>query len=255
MASPRALPAPAPGAQVRTVGESEAALVFFDGRRFVVEAASSAAIAMEGVRAEAGSVRRLEPIPAVADIPPLARPGTRPGADRIRHEAGGGGAPFELYPRDAALLADAAVLRFAPVPGVERYRVEVIDDRGAEVFIAETAAKAVDVPAGRLAPGSVYYWRVTSRERGFHGGAFFVALSEAAAGARRRLTEQTTDRGDSRLDLLLAEVDRSLGLRREACKRLPNAARWTLDREPLERALEALECGESDRGLLPEPER
>ncbi len=244
----------APGSRIRTGAESTVTVVFFDGQRFVAEASSRALIVTGGARAEAGSVRRLESVPAMVEIPRLARPGRHAAADRIRHEAVNGGQPFELYPRDSTLLADDAILRFTSVEGVGVYRIGVIDTGGREVFAAETEAKEIRIPEDKLAPGAVYYWRVSSPDRGLHGGAFFVTLSAETARARRRLAEQSAG-GDPGLHLLSAEVDRGLGLRLEACDGLLATAIPVLGTGALEQALERFECGEWHQSLAREAGR
>jgi hypothetical protein len=238
-------------ARIRTGEGSAVTVVFFDGQRFVIEASSRAWIMADGVRAESGSVRRLESVPALVEIPRLAHPGRKAGADRIRNAASSGGQPFELYPRDAAIRVEDAVLRYASAPGVDVYRLEIIDAGGREVFAAETAATSVRVPGDRLTPGAVYYWRVSAAERGLLGGAFFETLSADVDRAWRRLAEQATA-GDPSLLLLLAEVERGLGLRREACTGLPEAVLSGLDTAAREWTLARFECGGWDRGVARE---
>ena len=217
-------------------------LVFFDGQRFRVEASSQAIVDPAGTRVEIGSVRRLEPVPAMVEIPPLARPSRHAAADRIRHEAVSGAQTFELYPRDSALLIEDAYLRFTSTEGPGVYRVEVIDSAGREVYAVETTAEVVKIPEDKLTPGAVYFWRISSRDRGSHGGAFFRTLSAQAARTRRQLAEQSAGVDDPGLHLLLAEVDRGLGLRFEACDTLLTTPR-ILPAEALERALRRFDCG------------
>ncbi|MCP4658248.1 MAG: hypothetical protein GY856_22780, partial [bacterium] len=240
----------APGSVVRTAPASEVTVVFFDGRRFAIGAASRVAIRADDAQSEAGSVRILDPVPAVAELARLARsenPGKRPGAGRIRH-TGTSDTTFELYPRDgAALLSAAAILRFTPIAGVEEYRVEVIDEADEEVFAVETAATEVPVPAGVLQPGIMYGWRVRSLDRGrliLHGEALFVTLSDQNARARRRLAERAADADDPGLRLLLAAIDRSLGLWRDACDGVLSVAARAPSNAAVHRALERFECSE-----------
>lgn len=74
------------GTAITTSSASGVTLVFSDGRRFAVDAESRVVLESSGVRTETGAVRRLEPVPALAEIPRLdrsGRPGRRPGASRI----------------------------------------------------------------------------------------------------------------------------------------------------------------------------
>lgn len=230
------------GSEIRTASDTEVVVVFFDGRRSVVEASSWVVIGSEGARVEGGSLRQLEAVPAMAEIPRLARPGKKLGADRIR-DPGTGRAQPSLYPRDATLLIDDATLRFSPFAGDSAYRVEVIDERGDEVFVTETEATAVHLPGDRLEPGAVYYWRVRNRLQSSQEGAFFMTLSASEARGRQRLAEQASQSNDPLLQLLLAEVDHSLGLRREACAALPSAALEEVDDGMAEQAWKRFGCG------------
>ncbi len=237
------------GAVVQTGPRSELTLVFFDGARAVVEAGSRAVIRTGDTTAVAGRVRRLEPVPAVARLPQIAEsenPGRRPGAGRIR-DTEPNGSQVELYPRaGAALLSDAPILRFTAAKGVEEYHIEVTDLAGEEVFAATTGALEVRLPVVALRPETLHYWRLSSPAgdgRRLHGDGLFVVLDEAASGARRQLAEQAAASRDPGLEMLLAEADRRLGLRREACLGLASAVRRHPDDGALERALQRFECG------------
>ena len=230
-----------PGSEIRTADDSEVTMVFQDGQRWVVEASSLAVIEPRRARVRSGSMRRLEPVPARAVMPPLARPGKYLGAGRIRQQDSSEAAP-DLYPRDATLLIEDAVVRFTPVEGVELYRVEVIDPSGAEVFAVETEATAVRVPAFRLEPEAVYYWRVSSGDRGLLGGGFFRALGEDDTRVRGQLAAQVERSGDPGLSLLLAELDHHLGLRLEACANLPRTDLGRPADGTLEKTLARYDC-------------
>ncbi len=239
------------GSEIRTAGGAEVTLVFFDGRRYVVEASSRVVVKADGARVASGSVRTLPSVPALAEIPRLDQPGNRPSADRIRqHETDAVAASFRLYPRGASLLADDAILRFTPFAGAETYRVEIIDPQGEEVYTEETETTRIRVPVGRLVPGAVYYWRVSAKDRGLLGGAFFVTVSDEVAQARRRLIAQAARDDDPGLRLLAAEVDRGLGLRQEACRGLPDSAFEALGEEIRATLVERFGCEAEEQRFL-----
>ncbi len=238
-----------PGDVLRTARGAAVTLVFADGRRFTVEAESRVAVTAGGVAVETGALRPLAPVPALARLPRIAAeelPGQRPGAGRIRY-ARLGGDGFSLEPRDeAAVLHDDATLVFSPVAGVEQYRVEVLDDAGEQLFAADTQATRLRLPAAVLRPGEPHYWRVSSgsgERRRLHGGAYFLALTGASTAARHELAEQARRDGDPGLRLLLAAVDRSLGLERSACDGLAGVA-GTAPHPALATAAERLGCAD-----------
>ena len=190
-----------------------------------------------------GTVRLLDPLPSLPAIAPIAKSAQPRGeaaairirGDRIRH----------LYPADqAAALADRTVLRFEPVTGAAKYKVEVEDERGARIAEFETSEPAVAVSAGVLAPGRSYYWRVSSLDSvgpPARGAAQFVTLNEQNAGARRALRAALEDTGDPRSLALLAEIDRALGLLWEARETLQEAVRKAPEDADIRSALERIE--------------
>ena len=235
------------GTVIQTFPQSRVRLVFRDGSRFEIAPDTRVEVKADELRVEHGSVAALTPVPAVAMLPRLARSegsGDRPGASRIRNPGRLSGNLFELYPRDrASVLPQAATLRFAAVPGVETYRIEVTDTLGREIFVTDTTATEVVLPAGLLEPSGLYYWRVSSPHRPTaHGNALFTTPSAADATARSHLAVQARASGDVDLLLLLAEVDRHLGLQREACQGLQTALDETPLNLPLRRAVEGLGC-------------
>ncbi len=230
-----------PGAVIRTGEDAQVMLVFLDGERYVLGANSEIQVGRKGVRIDAGSVHQLEPVPAVAQLPRLAKdqkPGRRPAAGRIR-QVRVARSSFELYPRDqATLLHDAPVLQFRALPLVERYDVEVHDVRGRDIYSVEldvrptkTDLVRVEIPNGVLAPETVYHLRVTSVAMGrrtLHGDTLFSTTSRQDARARHQLARQAATDDDPGLHMLLADVDYRLGLRREACDALSRS----VDHEP-----------------------
>ncbi|MBW8879134.1 MAG: hypothetical protein JF614_29690 [Acidobacteria bacterium] len=208
----------AAGATVEVGSGSHLALAFANGRRYELGGRSRVTLGPADLASRNGPVRPLASFPPVPGLSPIAaadRPGERAGAVRIRGEEIAG-----LYPgHGAATLAGATVLRFEPIEGGARYRVEVQDRQGKLIFEAETTASAVTLPTGLLRPGTSYDWSVRTVERAgpvAQGKADFVTLSSRTAKAREALRNALMKEGDSTSLALLAEVDRSLGLLAES---------------------------------------
>lgn len=202
------------GAVVTTGPAAHLALAFANGRRYELGERSGATLGAAELTAPFGAVRplpKVPPLPALAPIAEEERPGLAFGAVRIRREE-----ITLLSPRDgAATLADATLLRFHPVGGVARYRVEIEDAHGAVVFAVDTQASAVPVPSGALAPGGHYCWAVKTLDRpgsAASGEADFVTLSQPAADARQRLRKVIEAAEDDGLRALLIAIDHMLGL-------------------------------------------
>jgi hypothetical protein len=215
-----------PGAVVQTAEASNVVVTFFNGHRFELGQRASGAVGPDGLRQTSGPVRRLVSVPAVIEIAPIARadnPGTRLAATRIRTGARDGPVA-NLYPSAAAAsVSDATTVRFDAVPGYERYKVDVEDATGNNVQSLETAATAIRIPRDVLQPGSSYYWRVRTMDAGkpvLQGDAVFSTLSLEDESRRRAFEAHVDASGETSLRLLLAELNRVLGLRDEACVEL-----------------------------------
>jgi hypothetical protein len=206
-----------------TAGDGAAlTVVFADGRRERLEERGRAQVERGGLQALEGSVARLPPVPAFVTLAPLvlSRPhASRAAAARIRAGPGPGPALAGLSPRGgAAVLPERAVLRLDPCPEAVEYRFEVEAEDGRPLFASSSAAPEVRLPPALLAPGSVYFWRVTARGPGGRPAAaraLFRAASAAEVLAREGLAEEA--RAEGSLGALLAEVDRCLGLGPEVC--------------------------------------
>ena len=125
-----------------------------------------------------------------------------------------------MYPADGAVLAGSdAVLRFAAVPGAERYAVAVEDEAGNTVFSAQTGATRVALPSAVLREGATYFWRVRARGPGLSGTGREERFATLGASEARRWDEARASlpASDPSLRALLAATASSLGLRREAC--------------------------------------
>jgi hypothetical protein len=221
----------AAGAVLRTAASSSVIVAYLDGRRFAVEPGSRAILEPGGPRVAAGQVRSLPPVPEIAELAAVMQEDgmvARAAAVRIR---GGGSAATgisDLEPRNGTTVLPAALtLTFSPLAGVQRYRVEVQDDLGRTVAGGETRAPRFAVAGDALRPGTLYYWQVAALgAAGEHrrGQAVFVTLAENMAQPRQELAAAAARSGDLGLELILAEVDHRLGLRREACAELRAAA-------------------------------
>ncbi|MEM7354595.1 MAG: hypothetical protein AAF657_27555, partial [Acidobacteriota bacterium] len=172
------------GAHVRTTATAELIVVFRHGSRFAIGPATRARIGPDRVQALQGTVRRLSSVPTMTSLPrlsPAVRPGRRPGASRIRG-TDLGSTKLGMSPASGAtVLTDTPVLRFTPLPGIERYVVEVSQLSGAPVFTADVDASAphVVLPPHLVRAGASYHWRVRSRTYGrltTHGDALFTTL-------------------------------------------------------------------------------
>lgn len=214
-----AAPAPRPlrlfdrlpaGAAVEVGPGSRVALAFVSGRRYELGERSRVTIGKKDLDSRTGPVRVLPPVHPLPRLLPIAkedRPGPRAGAVRIRSEEVRG-----LSPDGTVALADAAVLRFQPVEGAARHRLEIEDSRGTVIFRIDTGASEAQVPIGILAPGAAYHWTVTALERpgpAVRGEAGFVTLSRKAAAAREQWRKTVKDKA------LLDAVDHGLGLAAE----------------------------------------
>lgn len=193
---------------------SRLAIAFANGRRYELGERSRATLGQSDLASRSGPVRPLPRVPPLPRILPIAEeehPGPRPGAPLIRAERITG-----LYPRDgAATLAAATTLRFEPVNGAGKYRIEVQDRQGNVVFATETTASSVGLSPKALQPGKRYDWTVRTIDRVgpvAQGEAGFVTLPARVAEEREALRKAVERLGDKELLALLAEVDRSLGL-------------------------------------------
>ncbi|HEY7213363.1 MAG TPA: hypothetical protein VIC28_01975 [Thermoanaerobaculia bacterium] len=225
-------------------------LAFINGLRYELGAHSRARLGPRGLASRTGLVRPLPttpPLPGLSPISARDRPGRRAGALRIRSESIAG-----LYPdHGATALAQETILRFQPVAGTPRYRVEVRDDQGRAVFSTETAGAEVRVPAGVLQPGLRYSWQVSTVERAgpvARGEAEIVTLPRQIAEAREALRKAAGEAAAGVPLALLAEVDRGLGLLAEAREELRAALRESPGDAALEKAFADL-----DRRLQEEP--
>ena len=218
-------------------------LVFLNGARYELGESATATTGTTSITSSSGPVRRLEPLPSLPRFLPIAgntQAGPRSGAVRIR-----GAEITHLYPGgDTTALADSTVLQFGPLADASRYRVEVDAESGARVFEVETQSSTVTISPGVLIPGARYYWQVRSLDRAgqaARGTAEFTTLSAETARERAALKAAVEATGDATSLALLAELDRSLGLLREARDGFRAALARAPDQSELRRFLDRVE--------------
>jgi len=235
------------GATLRT-GDDSRAVIAMAGNGARYELGPDAKIILHAEQPDmSGPVRELPSVTFSPRLPSLTDSrhwGKQAGAIRLRGAADDG----RLYPGNGAtLLADQPVLLFPLRPGAEKYRVEIEDEWGNNIFSVETRETRLDLSPGILKPGAFYYWRVRTVSRTMASTweeAIFATLGEEDVRRHHELRQQAADSGDPALLLLLAWLDMELGLRREACLWLAEARRLAPDNPAIGAALEQGECPE-----------
>jgi hypothetical protein len=238
-----------PGTLVETETGSKVVLTFSTGDRYEFAEGASGTVGRTGLVGRKGAIQKLSPVPATIDIAPIAteeKPGTRLAAARIRAGATAGKPIVNLYPADgAATAAQTAVLRFDPVEGYQKYKVDLEDERGNAIFSVETPSTAVQIPSAVLRPGASYYFRVRTLDAerpAMRGEAVFSTLSEDNARRRAELKAHVEETREPSLLALLAEFDRSVGMHRESCEELKAALDQSPANQPIAEALARFRC-------------
>jgi hypothetical protein len=232
----------AAGALIVSDRESSAVVALANGRRFEIGPDTRVRVGRESLEVLKGRVleqARVAPLPRLAALSPEVRPGSRAGALRIR-----GRRIHDLYPAgDATVRRDGALLGFSTLPGIARYEVEVEDEEGEVVFRAETPGPTVAVSPEALRPGARYRWQVkgASALGPARAEAEFSTLDEEEAAARQRLRASLEGTADAESLALLAEVDRGLGLLREARETFARALESSPGNESLRAAIERVD--------------
>ncbi len=85
------------------------------------------------------------------------------------------------------MFADRAALTFKPIEGVERYRVEIEDEWGNNIFSVETGSPNVVTSSGVLKPGANYYWQALAIREKLAPDSFLLASSLTNLGVVARL--------------------------------------------------------------------
>jgi hypothetical protein len=230
-------------AEIEVGAEASATLAFVSGDRYQLGPGAKARLGAAGPTRSSGPVRALEPVPPLPRIvaAPDARVGERAAAVRIR-----GGRIHGLYPSGGAVvLADKAVLRFAPVPNAATYRIDVEDEDGRSVLGLEVRSSTIAVPPASLLPGARYAWYVrTVGAAGpvARGEAEFRTLPQDLAAARNTMHASLAAEADGEALGLAAEVDRALGLLFEARDGFAAARARSPGDASLEKALARIEA-------------
>lgn len=201
------------GDLLSTGDRAEAIVVFRNGTRARVTAASEARIEATGATRVRGGLDRLSAVPAMPRVAPVAGAGTTIAAVRIRADR-----IRLIEPRSGTTtLADDTQLRFEPVT-TDEHEVTIENADGQVVFTTRIRSGLVVVPPGVLQPDTAYLWRVLARRpTGFdvRGDGRFRTL--AVRDARARVEWRAALAGaDADALALLAEIDWTLGLWREA---------------------------------------
>lgn len=243
-----------PGAVIRTSSGGLMVVAFADGSRFEIAENARAVIEAETIAAEQEKVRELPKVPALAQLSPIVgdqRIGQRAATGRIRDDGTDEGGGLVLDPPSGArILADEATLAFKPLEGYHGYRLTVQEEnRGETVFDVEISAASVTIPPGILRPGATYYWvvRTLDSERPpVRTGAVLSTLAPREDRARRALVEQIRTADDASLLVLLASIDRDLGLNREACRDLALAVAKLVEPSQTSHLRQKLGCPASE---------
>jgi hypothetical protein len=216
------------GSSLETGENGRISVAFLGGNRFELPGRSKARVGSESLEAQSGSIRPLAKVPSFARIAPIARAEAttgRSGAIRIR---GGEAASIpRLLPGDDELvLAGTAVLRFRPTEPADRWKIEVEDEAGTILLSTETTRTELPLAADLLKPGATYFWRV----RAVHGRRFdkwaeviFETATPEQVSTRAPFAARAASDDGLAAVLLLAEIDRGLGLVSEACRDLTRA--------------------------------
>jgi hypothetical protein len=245
------------GDEVQTGDGSRLVLTFVDGHRFELSERAVVVVGRGTVTAKSGKVDDCGVVPVVPRLATLAaehEAGLETATTRIRNET-----KDRIHIEPAArevVLADNVVLRFSDVAGANGYRVQIEDHDWQTVFTADTVERQVQVPAGTLQPGQVYFWSVRSVGQGESaswGVARFGTLDQETASRRTALEGEARRAREADLYVLLAEIDRTLGMHRQACGDLRAAGSMDARSQVPRELLDDLGCDEI-LNTVPAPE-
>jgi hypothetical protein len=231
------------GTIVATGPKSRAVIVLAGGQRFELGSNARATIAATRLTATSGPVNELPALSPLPKLVALDESGPKGPAGGIRLR---GTEMVGLRPADSVTLPERTILRFTPVAGASRYGLEIEDVAGQRIFSAESTTASVSVPAGILAPQSVYYWTVRTLDKAgatVRGAAEFRTLSSEDGRLRQALRGSIDDDVHGDALAFLAEVDRRLGLYQEALDGFRAALARRPDDVTLQQAVRRLENG------------
>jgi hypothetical protein len=232
-----------PGTLIQTGPAARVLIVLENGQRYELSKSSRARLEKGSLHRIAGNLR---PLPALAAMPKLAAIAdtlstTRGGVVRIR-----GPKLKHCYPvANAAILSSRPVLTFEPIPAVTSYLIEIENDEGTVIHRTQSSGTPVTLAAGILKPGSKYYWEVrgvVSEADGPQCGAGFSVLPLEDETRRAALETAVRKAGDPDSLALLAEIDRRLGLLREARDEFTGALEVTSTPETIRPVLKRIEA-------------
>ena len=234
------------GALIETEREAKLILAFSSGDRYEIGEKSKITIGQNEFTSKTGSIKELKPVPVMPQIASISlesRPGSRMGGIRLR---GSKRAISGLYPSEGeTVLADDAILTFEPLEGVEKYRIEIEDEWGNNIFSLETGSPKIFASPGVLKPGANYYWEVRTLEKDKPSTvsyAAFATVSEEYALTRNAFKAQAYQTKDGPDLLLLAQLEMALGLRKEACETLEIALGLFPDNLEIKNAIAKFDC-------------
>jgi hypothetical protein len=234
------------GSIIETDPGARLILAFSNGDRYELGKSTRVTIGQAEFTSRNGTINKLAAVPVMPQIVSFAReskPGTRLGGIRLRtlkRTISG------LYPNEGeAVLADNAVLVFEPLEGVGKYRVEIEDEAGNNIFSVETTTPRTVIPPGVIKPGANYYWQVRTLEKdklSTVSYAAFATVSDEQARVRNAFKAQVAQSKDAANLLLLAQMEMALGLRREACETLQEALALFPDNAEIKNAMAQIGC-------------
>jgi hypothetical protein len=234
------------GAVIKTDSEAKLVLAFSNGDRFELGEKTQVTVGQNKFTSQIGSIKKLKPVPVmpqIASISKESRPGSRLSGIRLR---GAKRVISGLYPSEGAtVLVDKAMITFQPLEGVEKYRIEIEDEWGNNVFSVETISPRVTISPGIIKPAANYYWQVRTLEKDKPSTvsyAAFATVSEDHARIRNAFKAQVEKSKDVANLLLLAQMEMALGLRKETCETLEAALALFPDSAEIKKAMSQIEC-------------
>lgn len=234
------------GAAIETSDETRMVVAFANGDRYELRGKVKATLKKNGFASASGTLVELSTVSCMPQIVSLAaesKPGSGLTGIRLRgtkRELAG------LYPsQGSAALADETVLRFTPLEGVEKYRVQLGDEWGNKLLSVETISSEVTVSPGILKPGARYLWRVLTLDKtrpSTAADAEFFTLSAEQAKIHNAFRSQVLESKDAAQLLLLAQLESVLNLRKEACTTLREAQGLVPQNAEIKKAIERMGC-------------
>ncbi len=234
------------GSEVETGPGAKLVIAFSDGSRYELGEEATAVLGKAELSSRSGSVKKLDPVsvtPKMMSLTGDIKPGSRIGGIRLRSSKK---SISNLYPNEGdAVLADQAVLTFDPLPEAKKYRVEIEDEQGRDLFSVETSLARVVVSPGIIKPGTQYYWQVRTAEKDELSSvsyAAFVTATEEEAGLLNSFRAQVSRSRDAANLLLLARIEMGVGLRKESCETLKEALALFPDNEKIKAIMAGAGC-------------